>query len=91
MLVNVHENHLKIEFDRKKFEELCALQYQLREIPVEFETSQATLERAIRRHYHRDPWTVVQQRRVPGIIQLRLQARQLAHQGNASLLIFLSK
>jgi len=87
-----HENSVRFELDRRKFQELCALQYNLREIAVAFDTTESALERAIRREYHRDPWAVMQQERLPGITRLRHKAWQLALlQGSVPMMIFLSK
>lgn len=80
----------KIEIDKQKFEDLCALQCTLLEIADQFDVSEDTIERWCKRTYGKTFREVFERKRSGGKISLRRAQFQLA-QKNAVMAIWLGK
>ena len=80
----------KIAIDKKKFENLCALQCTLPEFAVVFDCSEDTIERWCQRTYKKTFAEVFKVKRGKGTISLRRYQFQMA-QKNPTMAIWLGK
>ena len=80
----------KIEIDKKKFENACALQCALDEIACLFDCSEDTIERWCKQTYGKTFAEVFKQKRGAGKMSLRRHQFQLA-KTSASMAIWLGK
>ncbi len=79
------------EINWSEFEKLCALQCTLSEIAAWFCCSEDTIERRVEEEYGQTFAEVFSQKKKFGRISLRRTMFQKAQEGNATLLIWLSK
>jgi hypothetical protein len=81
----------QIQIDWQKFDLLCALQCSLSEIACEFDCSEDTIERAVKREHKISFAEYFALKRGKGKISLRRKQYQKAMDGDTTMLIFLGK
>ena len=81
----------KIEIDLKQFEALCRIQATRLEMASFFSCSEDTIERWVKRAYHKNFAEVFQQYKEIGKISLRRKSHEVAMSGNVKMLIWLRK
>ena len=80
------------EFDKRTFENLCAIQSTITEICAVFECDSKTLEKWCRREYGKNFSQVFREKRCRGFISLRrAQFQKAIEDKNTAMLIFLGK